>query len=155
LIPAGNFPTELVIQSSSPEETEAAGEKIAACLKKGSVVALRGGLGAGKTCFVKGIARGFGVNEEVTSPTYTIISEYEAVKDGERLPFYHIDAYRLGGDGDFSALGGDEVLGGGGVSVVEWSEHIPDSIPAGALVVEIEIPAGDGQRKIRVRGKPE
>jgi tRNA threonylcarbamoyladenosine biosynthesis protein TsaE len=82
--------------SASPEETRAAGERLAPHLPKGAVVALRGGLGAGKTCFAKGIARGLGITEEITSPTYTIISEYEG-------PFYHIDAYRLAGDDDFAA----------------------------------------------------
>jgi tRNA threonylcarbamoyladenosine biosynthesis protein TsaE len=116
-------------------------------------VALRGGLGAGKTCLVKGIARGLGVREQVTSPTYTIISEYEAYKDGEKIPFYHIDAYRLRGDGDFSAMGGDEILDSGGISVIEWSENIPGSLPAGAVIIDMVIPAGTGNslREIHVQ----
>jgi tRNA threonylcarbamoyladenosine biosynthesis protein TsaE len=99
------------------------------------------------------MARGLGVSGDITSPTYTIIAEHESLRDSGKIPFYHIDAYRLGGDGDFSALGGDEILGNGGVSVVEWSENIPGSIPAEAVVVEIEILPGSGsRRKIRVRG---
>jgi tRNA threonylcarbamoyladenosine biosynthesis protein TsaE len=125
--------------SSSPEETIAIGERIARGLKKGSVVALRGGLGAGKTCLTRGIARGLGITEEITSPTYTIVSEYCSGS----LQFYHIDAYRLGGDDDFEALGGGEYIDGGGVSVVEWSERLPRSIPQEALVVEIGFLDGD------------
>jgi tRNA threonylcarbamoyladenosine biosynthesis protein TsaE len=129
--------------SSSPEETMAIGEKIAAGLGKGSVVALRGGLGAGKTCLAKGIARGLGIREEVTSPSYTIVSEYASGP----LPFYHIDAYRLGGDEDFQALGGDDYIHGEGIAVIEWSERISGSIPRQALRVSIAILA-DGRRGI-------
>jgi tRNA threonylcarbamoyladenosine biosynthesis protein TsaE len=139
---AGNSLSRIL--SSSPEETMAAGERIASFLRKGSVVALRGGLGAGKTCLTKGIARGLGIDEEITSPTYTIISEYQGA-----LPFYHIDAYRLEGDDDFEALGGEEFLYGEGVSVIEWSERIPRSIPPGALSVEIGVDR-DGGRSILI-----
>ena len=123
----------------------AIGEKIAAGLGRGSVVALRGGLGVGKTCLAKGIARGLGIREELTSPTYTIVSEYAAGP----LTFYHIDAYRLGGDGEFQDLGGDEYLYGGGIAVVEWSDRIPGSIPPSAVLVAISILA-DGRRSITV-----
>jgi tRNA threonylcarbamoyladenosine biosynthesis protein TsaE len=123
----------------------AVGEKIAAGLGKGSVVALRGGLGAGKTCLAKGIARGLGIREDLTSPTYTIVSEYAA----GALPFCHIDAYRLEGDEDFRALGGDECLSGGGIAVIEWSDRIPGSIPPSAVVVSIGI-LEDGRRSIDV-----
>ena len=134
--------------SSSPEETVALGERIAPLLPPGSVIALRGTLGAGKTCFAKGIARGLGIPEEVTSPTYTIIAEYAGT-----LPLYHIDAYRLQGDEDFEALGGAEFLSGDGISLIEWSERIPASIPAGALVVEIALLEGE-RRAIRLSGPP-
>jgi tRNA threonylcarbamoyladenosine biosynthesis protein TsaE len=110
------------------------------------VVALRGGLGAGKTCLVRGIARGMGVAEPVTSPTYTIVSEYAG-----RLPLYHIDAYRLAGDSDFENSGAGELPGGDGVSVIEWSERIPNSIPAGAVTIAIEI-TGPERRVFRVEG---
>jgi tRNA threonylcarbamoyladenosine biosynthesis protein TsaE len=106
------------------------------------VVALRGGLGAGKTYLTKGIARGLGITEELTSPTYTMISEYQGI-----VPFYHIDAYRLEGDDDFYALGGEELLYGKGIAVIEWSERLPNSVPAGALVVEIKI-SGANERTI-------
>ncbi|MDR1287034.1 MAG: tRNA (adenosine(37)-N6)-threonylcarbamoyltransferase complex ATPase subunit type 1 TsaE [Treponema sp.] len=132
--------------SRSPEETMALGERIAASLGPGSVVALRGGLGAGKTCLARGIARGLKVRSEVTSPTYTIICEHEGT-----LPFYHIDAYRLEGDDDFENTGAGELLFGEGVSVVEWSERVPCSIPPGAFAVDIEIREGD-LRLFRISG---
>jgi tRNA threonylcarbamoyladenosine biosynthesis protein TsaE len=124
----------------------ALGERIARRLDRGSVVALRGGLGAGKTCLTKGIARGLGIDETITSPTYTIISEYQG-----RLPLYHVDAYRLEGDEDFENLGGEELLYGGGVSVIEWSERIPRSLPENTIGIEIVI-SGGGRRIIRISG---
>ncbi|MHB9294189.1 putative tRNA threonylcarbamoyladenosine biosynthesis protein TsaE [Hollandina sp. SP2] len=137
------------ITTLSPEETIAAGERLAFWLHQGSVVALRGGLGVGKTYFTKGIARGLGVQEEVTSPTYTMIAEYQGT-----LPFYHIDAYRLDGDADFSSLGAEELLYGPGVTVIEWSEQIPQSIPKEAIIVEIAIGA-QNQRLITIRNMAE
>jgi tRNA threonylcarbamoyladenosine biosynthesis protein TsaE len=131
--------------SASPEETMALGERLARRLDRGSVVALRGGLGAGKTCLTKGIARGLGIDETITSPTYTIISEYRG-----RLPLYHIDAYRLAGDEDFENLGGEELLFGGGVSVIEWSDRIPHSLPEHTVFIEIAISGGG--RIIRISG---
>jgi len=124
---------------------------MAALLRKGSVLALRGPLGAGKTCFVKGIARFLAVEEEITSPTYTIVSEYAGKLNGQALPFYHIDAYRLQGDDDFYALGGEEYLFGEGVCVVEWSDRIPNSLPAEAWIIDIEITDGN-RRNIRISG---
>ena len=137
--------------SSSPEETMAIGRQIAGILKKGSILALRGPLGAGKTCLVKGIARYLAVEEEITSPSYTIVSEYEGKLNGNALPFYHIDVYRLQGDDDFIALGGEEYLFGQGISIVEWSERIPNSLPAEAWIADIEI-SGNMQRIIRISG---
>ena len=119
-------------------------------LGKGSVVALRGPLGAGKTCFVKGIARGLVIDEEVTSPTYTIITEYEGIlPNQEHVPVYHIDAYRLAGDDDFSNLGGEDVIFGEGISIIEWSEKIPGFIPEQAITVDIELQK-DGKRLIKM-----
>jgi tRNA threonylcarbamoyladenosine biosynthesis protein TsaE len=110
---------------------------------------MRGGLGAGKTCLIKGIARGLGITEEVASPTYTIISEYEG-----KSPFYHIDAYRLAGDDDFEALGGRELFYGDGIAAVEWSERIPYALPEGSPLVEIEILDGE-RRRFRISGLSE
>jgi len=122
-------------------------------LSPGSVVALRGGLGAGKTCFTRGIARALEITENVTSPTYTIVSEYAARLNGQTIPLYHIDAYRLNGDEDFETTGAGELLSGGsgglaGIAVIEWSERIPRSIPQGAITVEIEI-TGPESRLLR------
>ncbi|MDR0644616.1 MAG: tRNA (adenosine(37)-N6)-threonylcarbamoyltransferase complex ATPase subunit type 1 TsaE [Treponema sp.] len=128
--------------SSSTEETIECGRRFAARLREGEVVSLRGPMGAGKTYFTKGIAAGLGVKEEVTSPTYTIVHEYAGEK-----PVYHIDAYRLQGDDDFAAVGGEDFLYGDGVAIIEWSERIPDSIPHNAIVVEIRI-LEDGKRRI-------
>ncbi|GHU88959.1 hypothetical protein FACS189476_07000 [Spirochaetia bacterium] len=135
-----------IVKTSSPEETVVLGERLAPHLRPGSVLALRGGLGAGKTCLTKGIARGLGITEEVTSPTYTIISEY-----GGRLPLYHIDAYRLTGDDDFANLGGEEILYGSGVAVIEWSERLPHSLPVDAITIDIEISGGE-DRIIHITG---
>jgi tRNA threonylcarbamoyladenosine biosynthesis protein TsaE len=150
LIQAENFQTSpgqidlpAAIISLSAEETFALGKRLAPMLGKGDVVALRGPLGAGKTCFTKGIAVGLGIEEELTSPRYAIISEYECVVGGEKIPFYHIDAYRLEGNDDFSAIGGEDVVYGNGISVIEWSERIPSHIPSGAYRIVFEIMADD------------
>ena len=95
-------------------------------------MALQGPLGSGKTCFAKGIAKGLGIAEELTSPTYTIISEYEA-----SIPVYHIDAYRLIGEDDFANLGGRDIIFGNGISIIEWSERIAGLIPPEAYKVTI------------------
>ncbi|MDR0403067.1 MAG: tRNA (adenosine(37)-N6)-threonylcarbamoyltransferase complex ATPase subunit type 1 TsaE [Treponema sp.] len=133
--------------SSSAEETIALGEKLAGVLRAGSIVALNGGLGAGKTTLVKGIARALGIEDEITSPTYSIISEYEG-----KIPLFHIDAYRLEGDEDFFSIGGAEILSGGdGLALIEWSERISRSLPSGTITVKIEIMEG-GKRRISVSG---
>jgi tRNA threonylcarbamoyladenosine biosynthesis protein TsaE len=138
------FVRDIEVITCSPEETVKLGEKLARLLKGGAVIALKGTLGAGKTCLAGGIARGLGVTETVTSPTYTIIHEYEG-----RLPFYHIDAYRLSGDGDFESLGAEDLLYGEGVTVIEWSERVPLSIPPDAWEIELSL-LEDGGRKIRI-----
>jgi len=162
-IPAGNSPISFPVSvtSSSPEETFALGEALSVLLKKGDIVALKGPLGAGKTCFVKGIARGLGVKEDVTSPTYTIVSEYEASPPpieqagaetaALKSPavIYHIDAYRLRGNDDFTAIGGEDIIFADGISLIEWSERIEDFIPAKAIRVDIAI-SEDGKRLIRM-----
>ena len=120
--------------SSGPEETVSLGERIARSLVPGSVVALQGGIGSGKTCLASGIARGLGIFETITSPTYTIVSEYHG-----NVRLYHIDAYRLAGDEDFYNTGALDFLGSDGVSLVEWSERVPNSLPPGTITIIIEI----------------
>ena len=130
----------------SPEETKELGRRLSFLLEKGSVVALKGPLGAGKTCFVKGIAKGLGITENVTSPSYAIISEYEGflngktgLEEGDSITLYHIDAYRLDAENDFSLIGGEEIVFGNGISVIEWSERIKSIIPEDAIRVDIEM----------------
>ena len=142
-----NIPSQII--SSSENDTFSLGIKLGSFLKKGSIIALNGALGAGKTCLAKGIARGLGIEEEITSPTYTIISEYEAIISGEKIPFYHIDAYRLAGNDDFTGIGGEEIIFGNGISVIEWSDRLPDLVPKEALKVDIEI-SGDDERKVHI-----
>jgi tRNA threonylcarbamoyladenosine biosynthesis protein TsaE len=123
------------------------GERLGRAIPGGAVIALRGGLGAGKTTFAKGLARGLGVEDEVTSPTYTIVSEYEG-----RLRLHHIDAYRLSGSEDFDSVGGGDLLADpGGICLIEWSERIEASLPPGTAVADL-IVEPDGSRRLRLEG---
>jgi len=136
------------IISNSPDETAALGKRIASFLSEGSVVALAGNLGSGKTCLTKGIALGLGITENITSPTYTIINEYQ----NESSPaLYHIDAYRLSCDSDFENIGGMETINSNGISIIEWSERIPKSIPENSIMIRIEI-TSPLSRTIRIEG---
>jgi len=137
--------------SSSPQETEAFGKRLASRLEPGTVIALSGGLGAGKTCLVKGIASALGLDETITSPTYTIINEYRLKSRPDNCSLYHIDAYRLNGDEDFASTGAGECFSAGGITIIEWSERIPNSIPPDAISIEIEI-SGPQSRIFRLRG---
>jgi len=123
----------------------ALGERIGRAAPGGTVIALRGALGAGKTTLAKGIARGLGVEDEVTSPTYTIVSEYEG-----RLRLHHIDAYRLAGSEDFANSGGEDLLWDpDGLCLVEWGERVASSLPDGAALADITVLA-DGSRLLRL-----
>jgi len=122
-------------------------ERLGALVSGGSVIALRGGLGAGKTTFAKGFARGLGVGDEVTSPTYTIVSEYVG-----RLRLHHVDAYRLEGPEDFESVGGDELLADpDGVCLIEWSERIEAALPPWSAQADILV-ENDGSRLLRIEG---
>ena len=132
--------------TNSPEETEALGEKLAAHLNPGTVLAYYGDLGAGKTAFTRGLARGLGFREQVTSPTYTIVNEYL----GGRLPLFHFDMYRLSSDDDLWDIGWEDYLDRQGVCAVEWSERVPQAV-AGAIAVSIE-KLGDDTRRITIAG---
>jgi tRNA threonylcarbamoyladenosine biosynthesis protein TsaE len=134
---------------STADDTVSLGKMLASLLSKGVVVALKGPLGAGKTCLAKGIAMGLGVKEEVTSPSYTIISEYDGFLKGNSIKIFHIDAYRLAGNDDFSAIGGEEMIFGDGISIIEWCERIPEFIKKGALRVDIQI-ADDEKRHFHI-----
>jgi len=137
--------------SSSPRDTEDFGGRLASHLGPGSVIALSGGLGAGKTCLVKGIACALGISENITSPTYTIINEYRLNGRPDGCPLFHIDAYRLNGDEDFASTGAGDCFSAGGITIIEWSERIPGSVPPGAININIEI-SGPQSRIFRLRG---
>jgi tRNA threonylcarbamoyladenosine biosynthesis protein TsaE len=136
------------IVSNSPEETIALGKRIASFLKAGSVVALTGELASGKTCLAKGIALGLGITDNITSPTYTIINEYQS----ESSPaLHHIDAYRLNCDRDFEDIGGAETINSDGISIIEWSDRLSKSIPENSITIRMEI-TSPLSRTIKIRG---
>ena len=108
---------------------------------------MQGGLGSGKTCLAKGIAQGLGIRETLTSPTYTIISEYSSASG----QVYHIDAYRLDNDEDFDNLGGRELIGGNGIALIEWSDRIQKSLPENTITISLEI-TGPESRLIQING---
>ncbi|MFA6506603.1 MAG: tRNA (adenosine(37)-N6)-threonylcarbamoyltransferase complex ATPase subunit type 1 TsaE [Treponemataceae bacterium] len=128
--------------SANASETIRLGERIGRALRAGTILALRGGLAAGKTTLTKGIAAGLDIDADVTSPTYTLISEYSG-----RMPLYHMDAYRLDGVDDFLALGVEEYLYGDGVCVIEWSERVAAALPKSAAIIELKT-LSDGKRMI-------
>ena len=119
--------------SHSAEETESIGETLGRQLTGGSVVAYRGGLGMGKTAFTRGLARGLGCRGRVTSPTFTIVNEYE----GGRLPLFHFDMNRLGSSDELFDIGWEDYLIRGGVCAVEWSENIASALPEDSVTVTI------------------
>ena len=132
----------------SREETEALGARLASALTKGAVVAFTGDLGAGKTAFVSAMARALGVEERVTSPTFTIVNEYE----GGRLPLFHFDMYRLDSADELFHIGWEDYLARGGVCAVEWSENVEEAIEADAVRVSILRGGGDDDRIITIEG---
>ena len=132
--------------TNSPAETEAVGEKLAALLQPGAIIAYTGDLGAGKTAFTRGLARGLGCRDCVTSPTYTIVNEYLS----GRMPLFHFDMYRLASSDDLWDIGWEDYLDRGGVCAVEWSENVTDAME-NAIWVRIE-KIGDESRRITVEG---
>ena len=132
--------------TNSPAETEAIGAALGNIIKKGTVIAYRGDLGAGKTAFTRGLARGLGSTELVTSPTYTIVNEYL----GGRLPLFHFDMYRLASSDDLWDIGWEDYLERGGVCAVEWSENVADAME-NAIYVTIE-KTGEESRRITIEG---
>ena len=134
------------VDSRSAEETRALGERLGGALEPGDVVALDGPLGAGKTCFVQGIARGLGVDPDtpVTSPTFTLVGEYPG-----RMPLHHADFYRVESLSRLEDAGFDDLLDGRGALVVEWSERFPEALPADRLLIRIEI-RSESERRLQV-----
>ena len=132
--------------TNSPEETEKVGAALGKILMPGTVIAYRGDLGAGKTAFTRGLARGLGYAEPVTSPTYTIVNEYL----GGRLPLFHFDMYRLASSDDLWDIGWDDYLDRSGVCAVEWSENVADALED-AICVTIH-KTGETSRRIVIEG---
>ena len=132
--------------TSSEKETEAVGARVARAVSPGAVIAMRGDMGAGKTVFVRGLARELGYTGRVTSPTFTIVNEYLAP-----VPVFHFDMYRLEGEEDLYGIGWDDYLKRGGVCVVEWSERVEDALGEDVITVTIE-PLDFEKRKITVEG---
>ena len=132
--------------TNSPAETENLGAALGKLLPAGTVLAYRGDLGAGKTAFTRGLARGLGCNELVTSPTYTIVNEYL----GGRLPLFHFDMYRLRSSEDLWDIGWEDYLERGGICAVEWSENVADALED-AFTITIEM-LGETSRRITLEG---
>ena len=142
------------IRVTDAEETIKLGEIIGKSLEPGSIIALRGDLGAGKTVLVKGIARGLGIEDEPVSPTFVIMNAYEG-----RIPLYHFDLYRVSGADELMGIGADEFLYGGGVSAVEWAERVEEIFPEYTIYIDIKIPEPDdgseNTREIKIEGNKE
>ena len=135
-------------RTASEAETEALGEALGRTLSPGAVVAFTGDLGAGKTAFVSGMAQGLGVSERVTSPTFTIVNEYE----GGRLPLFHFDMYRLGSADELFDIGWEDYLNRGGVCAVEWSENVAEAMETGTIRVSIRREGDENSRVIGIEG---
>ena len=132
-----------MIKTFSAEETRALGARLASALGPGDVVVLRGDLGAGKSEFARGVARGLGIAGPVPSPSFTILNAY----DEGRLPLYHFDWYRVSDPEEIAEMGFEEQLHGDGVSLIEWSERAPEYVPNRALLIRIDT-ARDDAREI-------
>lgn len=135
--------------SHSEQETEQFGEQVARKLPRGTVIAYTGELGMGKTAFTRGLARGLGCRGRVTSPTFTIVNEYEG-----DIPLFHFDLYRLGSSDELFDIGWEDYLSRGGVCAVEWSENVEDALQD-AIRVTIEKDADEPDtRHITITGGP-
>ena len=137
----------MIFYSESPQQTEAIGAALGKLLRPGTIIAFEGDLGAGKTAFTRGLARGLGCREQVTSPTYTIVNEYL----GGRLPLFHFDMYRLRCADDLWDIGWEDYLDRGGVCAVEWSENVREALES-PIVIRIE-KTGEESRSITVEGE--
>ena len=134
----------MTIITKNEAETEAAGAALGARIPDGTVVALYGDLGAGKTAFVRGLARGMGIDAWVSSPTFTIVNEYLGARE-----LYHFDMYRLGGPDELFGIGWEDYLSRGGVCAVEWSENVADAFEGDEITVRIT-KTGDAEREIEI-----
>ncbi|HEX9126864.1 MAG TPA: tRNA (adenosine(37)-N6)-threonylcarbamoyltransferase complex ATPase subunit type 1 TsaE [Methylomirabilota bacterium] len=137
------------VVSRSAEETQALGERLGSRLGRGDVVACIGPLGAGKTCFLQGLARGLGVTADVTSPTFVLVNQYRG-----RMPVYHVDAYRTGSLTELVDVGLEEMLHGEGVTIVEWADKLLPLLPPRTITATIA-GLGDEPRQIDLAGPAE
>ena len=138
----------MIIESFSPEDTFSVGEQLAKEARPGDIYTLDGDLGVGKTIFTKGMARGLGIEEPVTSPTFTILQEYES----GRLPLYHFDVYRIGDPEEMDEIGYEDYFYGQGICLIEWAGLIEELIPKEAVRICIEknLEKGLDYRRIRI-----
>ena len=143
----------MIIETNSAEETFAFGKKIGEMAKPGQIYTMIGDLGVGKTVFTQGLARGLDITEPISSPTFTIIQEYE---EG-RLPFYHFDVYRIGDIEEMEEIGYDDYFFGNGVCMIEWANLIEELIPDSRIQVTIEkdLEKGFDYRKITIGSQDE
>ncbi|SDY60541.1 tRNA (adenosine(37)-N6)-threonylcarbamoyltransferase complex ATPase subunit type 1 TsaE [Tindallia californiensis] len=132
----------ICVKVNNQRETEALAEKLASNLEPGDIIGLRGDLGAGKTTFTKALGAALGVKEDITSPTFTLLQEYEG-----NVPVYHFDVYRMNDPQEFNDLGAEEYFDGDGISVVEWADMVEAYLPDKRLQIEIRWLDSD-QRKI-------
>lgn len=135
----------LEIQIANELETEKFGLELSSCLEPGDIVAMIGDLGTGKTTLTKYIARGMGVTETISSPTFNIVKEYRS----GRLPLFHFDTYRLANGDELLDIGADDYFFGNGVSIVEWADIVMDVIPEEAIVIQIDYGKNEGERIYR------
>ncbi|KPU43623.1 tRNA threonylcarbamoyladenosine biosynthesis protein TsaE [Oxobacter pfennigii] len=138
----------MLFESYSPNDTEKVGEYLGSIANKGYVICLTGDLGAGKTKFVKGLAKGLNIDDYITSPTFTIVNEYNG-----RLPLYHFDVYRINDTDEMHEIGFDEYIYGQGVSVIEWANIIEEILPKENIWVDIskDMEVGEDYRKIQIK----
>ena len=136
------------LTTTSADETERAGQLLAERLEPGDVIAYYGTLGAGKTAFTRGVARGLGVRDAVTSPTYTIVNEYLT----GRVPLFHFDLYRLSSEDELFDIGWEDYLTRGGVCAVEWSEIVDDALEPDTIRVDLRRGDREDQRRVTIEG---
>lgn len=138
----------MIIETNCERQTYEAGRRLGETAAGGQVFALTGDLGVGKTVFTKGLASGLGIEEPVSSPTFTIVQIYE----GGRLPFYHFDVYRIGDAEEMDEVGFEDYVYGGGVSLIEWADLIADILPEHytKITIEKDLEKGFDYRRIEI-----
>lgn len=143
----------MIIETRNPQETFAVGRRLGEKAQPGQIYTLEGDLGVGKTVFTQGVAAGLGVTEAVSSPTFTILQEYES----GRLPFYHFDVYRIGDIEEMEEIGYDDYFFGKGICLIEWANLIEEILPQSHISVTIEKDLNQGldYRKITIQGLEE